>query len=165
MTRPVLADGVRARVLVAVMLAVGALVLFAAYRASERSLGGHVLSPFESGGADRQIDAAVDTLLNRYGIERAWVRSWRVQTPGKKTIRIERRVQVPPEFVSLAFNHELNQLVSQVVARAVASEKSEASTVTMHIIRSGMIVESIAFVTRADLKHPEEMKTGRVVHQ
>lgn len=101
------------------------------------------------------IDAAIDTVLAHHSIHKEWVRTWRSLVRGKQSARTQRRVLVPPEFMSLAFNHELNLLLSPLGANAVASERMKESTVDVHIIKDGLILETIMFVVRHDLKSPE----------
>ena len=92
------------------------------------------------------INNAVDSLFTQYEIDRRAVKSWYVQTPDKRNIRLERRVVVPPDFVSMNFNLDLNRMVSSYGARAMATERTKESTVMVHIIRDNMIVQSITFL-------------------
>ena len=146
--------GIRLRLLIACMLAAGALILFAAKKAAEKTPPRRSESVPKVHAAAREIDAVIDTLFARYKIQKMWVKAWRVQTPNKELLRLERRVFVPPEFLSLTFNFELNRLVAQYGARTVASERRDESTVTMHIIKDRVIIVSIALVVRHDLKPP-----------
>ncbi len=152
MTSVQLSREIRARLFIASMLGLSALVLFAANRATERVRRGSGVSTPQLQGVTREVETVLDTLFVRHGIEQTWVKTWRVQTPDKRTIRIEKRVFVPPEFVSVVFNQELNRLIMQYGARAVALEHLEESTVTMHIIHDHMIIESVSFVVRRDLR-------------
>lgn len=154
MTLGKLPKEIRMRLLIAGMLATGALVLFAAQQVADRiQLQGGTRIP-DILPHEQEIEGAIDALLARYRIEKTWVRTWRVLTPNKKLLRIERRVFVPPTFVSVTFNHDLNQLLSQYGSRAVASERGGESTVTMHVIKNGRIIESITFVVQRDLNSP-----------
>ena len=89
---------------------------------------------------------AVDSLFTCYQIDRRTVKSWYVQTPDKRNIRLERRVMVPADFLSMNFNLDLNRMVSEYGARAMATERTKESTVTVHIIKDKMIVQSITFL-------------------
>jgi hypothetical protein len=103
----------------------------------------------------RSVNTIVDTVLARHGILREQVRSWQVQGPGRKFLRIERRVTVPPEFVSVQFNHDLNEALDGTGARVVATERTRENTVTTHIKRGSTIIESITFVvTRNPVTRP-----------
>lgn len=134
------------------MLTVVALVLFALDKSIERTsppaLGSHnPARPLLS-----QIDSIVDTLFTRYQIDASGVKSWGVFTRDKRFIRRERRVYVPPQFISLDFNHDLSRQLSEIGVRIVATERTKESTVSMHIISEGMIVETITFVLKRDLE-------------
>ena len=94
----------------------------------------------------RSVNTVVETLLVRSGIDRSQVRSWQVQTPDRKFIRTERRVVVPPDFISVKFNHALNRALEGSGARVVATERTKGNTVTFHIKTGATIIESITFV-------------------
>lgn len=134
------------------MLAVGSLVLFVANRVTEKIEKKSALKEALARPLLQRVNAAVDTLLDRYRIDGRWVKSWSVFTPGRKFIREERRVYVPPRFISLDFNHDLGEALAAYDVRVVATERTRESTVSMHIINDGMIIESIAFVLKRDLE-------------
>ena len=148
--------GLRIRFMAAILLACCAVLLVLLNVATEkigqragrgRATAGRIV-PAEDAGLSG-INTVVDTLLARYQIDRRSVKSWYVQTQDKRNIRLERRVIVPPDFVSMKFNLDLNRMVSAYGARAVATERTRESTVTMHIIKDKMIVQSISFVMQS----------------
>jgi hypothetical protein len=100
----------------------------------------------------RQVNDLVDALFADYGIKRPWIRTWQVHTPDRKFVRIQRRVYVPPEFVSPSFNLELNRRLAEYGARAIATERTKENTVTMHIMKDRTVVESISFVVKRGLQ-------------
>ncbi len=144
-------DAVRWRVVAAGMLTVAALVLFMANRVTEKIEAISALKEVQARPLLSQIGKVVDTLFERYQIDTRWVKSWRVLTPDKKFIREERRVYVPPRFISLDFNHDLSRELAAHNVRVVATERTKESSVSMHIIKDGMVIESITFVLRRDL--------------
>jgi hypothetical protein len=131
------------RILLAAGLAVVAVVLFLIRQSAP-------LPPVERARMVRgdlpSVNAVVDTVLARHGIGRDQVRSWQVQTPDRKFLRIERRVTVPPEFISVQFNHDLNEALNGTGARVVATERTRENTVTTHIKSGSTIIESVTFV-------------------
>jgi len=134
------------------VLAATATILFALYsldnagsRSGARSKGG-VRS------TTKEIDAVVDTLLGRYGINPAWIRTWHVGVRGAAFARVERRVWVPPGFIAQQFNHELNQLLLDQGARVVGLERTAEGKVTLHILQNGLVVESLSLVLNHDLE-------------
>ncbi len=113
------------------------------------------VNPSTNAGSDSLVDmvhAMVDSLLARHQIRKEWVKTWQVRTPAKKFIRSERRVFVPPKFISLNFSLDLNRSLSKYGVRTVSTERTKESTVTIHIMMGGHIVESISFVMRPDLE-------------
>jgi hypothetical protein len=147
------APGLRIRVILAILLACCAVLLVllnvATEKIGQRAGRGRATAVRTVSAEDAAlvgINSVVDTLLARYQIDRRSVKSWYVQTADKRNIRLERRVIVPSDFLSVKFNLDLNRMVSAYDARAVATERTKESTVTMHIIRNKMIVQTIAFV-------------------
>jgi hypothetical protein len=92
------------------------------------------------------IQEVIDTLLLRYGVNRALVKMWRVTTPDKTPVRIEQRIPVQADFLSLVFNHDLNRRLAPFGAHVIATERTKENTITMHIVRGGMTIRSMAFV-------------------
>ena len=143
----------RRRLLFAGLLAACVVVLILLNIASEkisrrsgqgRSTVVKVASPDEAAIAG--ISSAVDSLFVRYQIDRRSVKSWYVQTPDKQNIRMERRVVVPADFITMNFNLDLNRMVEPYGARVIATERTKESTVMMHIIKNKFIVQSITFL-------------------
>jgi hypothetical protein len=96
------------------------------------------------------IEEVVDTLLARHGIPQSAVRTWRVLSLDKKPIRLEQRIMVSREFLSLVFNGELNIMLAPFGAHVVGTERTRENTVTMHIVWAGTTVRSMAFVLSPD---------------
>lgn len=146
-----LSNAVRLRVVAAVMLVVSALVLFMANRVTEKIEQKSSLREVQLRPLLQQVNEVVDTLLDRFQVDRTWVTSWNVFTRDKRFIRQERRVYVPSKFVSLDFNHDLARGLSPYGVRVIASERTREMSVSMHMIHEGMVIESITFVLKRDL--------------
>ena len=134
------------------MLSVTALVLFALDQSTERITQPSPGKQIPPRPLLNQIDSVIDTLFNRYQIDGERAKSWSVFGRDKRFIRKERRVYVPPKFISLDFNHDLGRRLSDFNARVVATERTKESTVSMHVLNDGMIIESILFVVNRELK-------------
>jgi hypothetical protein len=100
------------------------------------------------------INRAVDSLLVLYGIDQSAVRTWQVTMPDKRVARMEQRIIVSPQFASVRFNHDLNTAVGAFQARVAATERVKENSVTMHIVRSGRTIRSMAFVIDPRLRAP-----------
>ncbi|HCV42361.1 MAG TPA: hypothetical protein DGH68_02670 [Bacteroidetes bacterium] len=137
---------------VVAMLAVVALMLFALDKSTDRTSRLSAGKQVPSRPSLNQIDVVIDTLFNRYQIDARGAKSWSVFARDKRFIRKERRVYVPPQFISLDFNHDLSRQLSDFNARVVATERTKESTVAMHIVSDGMVVETITFVLKRDLE-------------
>jgi len=102
------------------------------------------------------VNETVDTLLARYGIEKGWIKTWQVQTPNKRFLRVERRVFVPGDFISVNFNHDLSRtLAAYGATTVVGTERTKENTVTLHIKKDNTIIQSISLVTKRDLQRGE----------
>ena len=94
------------------------------------------------------VEVVIQKLLLRFQIDDKSIRTRKVPSGDGKFVRIERRITVAPEFNAMSFNHELNNAVASLGATAIATEKSEDKTVTVHVKKNGVIVESIVFLAR-----------------
>jgi hypothetical protein len=125
-----------------VMTVAAALLLFldvqSPPRAQSRSAS---FSPAASGG----IQAAVDSMLRRYGISRSAVRTWNVLSREKKVVRVAQQIEVSRDFPSLVFNDQLQRMLEPVEAHVVATERLKDNSVTMHIVCGGRTVRSLVF--------------------
>lgn len=147
-----LPSGLRARVLIAGLLLASAVVLFAANRVAERSAVRRAVSSGSNAGTMEGIVTAVDTVLRRYGIPRESVKTWRIPAAGTGFSRVERRVIVPPAFISLDFNLALSRALEPYHARVIATERTKESTVSVHIIKDGLIIQSVTFVLKREVR-------------
>lgn len=153
-----LPEPIQRRLIVAGLLVIGALMLIPATRFGDQSekrektgRGGSPQIGHASQSVRRDIDTVIDTLLSKYRIEKEWVKSWQVQNHEKGFLRSERRVLVPPDFISLSFNLDLNRMLSDYGARAIASERTKESIVTMHVVKEGTVLETLSFIVSNEL--------------
>jgi hypothetical protein len=140
------------------MLVVGALVLLMANRVSEKIEEKSKLKEAHARPLQLIVDTVLDTLFDHYEIQPRWIQSWNVLTPNRKFVRTERRIYVPPEFVSIDFNHDLSHELLPYDLQVVATERTKESTVSMHVMHAGMVVESITFIVRRDLKQTSNIR-------
>lgn len=105
--------------------------------------------------AGPEVQAIVDSMLNRYGISRSSVRVWNILSLDRKPIRIAEQIEVPRAFPSLVFNAQLQKMLEPHSARVFATERSRDNVVTMHIVRRGKTIRSLAFsLTRSEEEKP-----------
>lgn len=132
-----------------VRLVVLAIVLVIAVPLIVLLISNRAASPAETSMAVApSVEVVIQKLLLRYQIDDKSIKTRKVASGDGKFVRIERRVVVAPEFNAMSFNHELNNAVALLGANAMATEKSEDKTVTVHVKKSGVIVESIIFVVK-----------------
>ena len=99
-----------------------------------------------------QLDAEVDGILARSGVEQKWIRKQAIPLANMNYPRIERRVAVPPEFLPLQLNAVLNSMAHRYNGRAVGTEDLKQHTVSIHIEVERVIVQTIILKTKFDLK-------------
>jgi len=128
-----------ARLGLAAALGCGALVLSIALTSARRAPRP---AGSDAGGA---CAAIVDSLLGRYGVDRDGIRTWAAKAGGEPTGRIEEHIPVPASFRSLEFNHALARRLAPLGMSVVATERSRDNAVTMHIVRGGVTIRSLAF--------------------
>jgi hypothetical protein len=97
------------------------------------------------------VDNAVTSLLAQHGVAPGMIRTWRVSSPKKQEFRIEQRVRVSPDFVSIEFNHALGQMLAPYDITVSATERTRERTVTMHLVLGGAVVRTIMFVMDPDV--------------
>jgi hypothetical protein len=138
------------RALGATLLSCCVLVLFALDSTEPGPTGSVAPGSKTTTGWRESVGRCVDSLFVLYGINSDRVRTREVKLPDRSSHRIEQRSTVPPDFVSVEFNHDLNTAVRPFGARIVATERVREGIVTMHIVRSGRTVRSIIFLTDPD---------------
>jgi hypothetical protein len=109
------------------------------------------------------IDAVIDSLLVRSHVDLRTVKSWTVRTADREVLRRESRIDVPPSFLSLVFNHDLHNRVLPFGARVVATEHSREQTVTMHVRKDGLVIRTLIFRTVSDA-HPTTRERNNPSH-
>lgn len=97
------------------------------------------------------VEDAVNALLAQHGVAPALVRTWRVSSPRRQEFRIEQRVRVSPDFVSIEFNRALGALLAPYDIKVSATERTRERTVTMHLVLQGAVIRTITFVMDPDL--------------
>jgi hypothetical protein len=139
-------SGITRRLWVAAGLGISALALTLA--------GGTALKDADCGAMAGELPPAVvagirdsvDAVLTRYAIDRAEMKSWRVQGTGGRVFRFALGASVPADFPTLQLNRALGAALRPFDAGVFATERTKARTVTMHIVRDGVTVWSVSLV-------------------
>jgi hypothetical protein len=140
--------GISRRLKIAGVLAALAILLFAADRLFPSSAVDSTLLRENERTAGLAAGRALDSLFVRCGIDRGSIATWQVFSAERKFMRVEQRVVVPPDFVSLQFNHDLAELVAPLDLRVVGTERAKENIVTMHIVQSGLTIRSVTFLVK-----------------
>ena len=112
---------------------------------SSPSAGGNVDGP----GFRKELVAAIDSLLELHGIDRRGVRTRSIALPGGTALRTEQRIDVPDDFVSLQFNHEMATRLRRTGARVIGTERVREGLTSLHIVRGGATVWTLQFVRKS----------------
>ena len=140
--------GLVVRLAAAGLLAViaAALLFLGASRPGDRPRAERALPSAGSG----QIDSVVDALLTRYGIAPPGAAARRVRRLNSDFERIEEHIPVSSGFVGLEFNRDLNKRLAPLGASVFGTERTNETSVTMHIVRGGMTIRSIVFTVEKE---------------
>jgi hypothetical protein len=138
------------RSLLSVALGSVALVLFVMNKPAAEKSQEQLRQEFAS--TLQQIDREIDSVLTRSGVQQKWIRKQAIPLANVFFPRIERRVAVPPEFLTLQLNAVLNSIAHRYNGRAVGTEDLKQHTVSIHIELQRVIVETIILKTNFDLK-------------
>jgi len=90
----------------------------------------------------RAIDKGVDDILDRFGVEKTWIRKKQL-TADERFTRVERRVVIPPSIIPAMVNREMNLLAHRFQGRAVATENLRENTVTIQIILDRSVIQTV----------------------
>jgi hypothetical protein len=131
----------RSRLLLAGGLAAAAVVLGLALLLRPQPSHSPPPAPAEA----EAIDRAVREELAAHRIPAGTVRTRRVKTPAAGFERVERRVTVPGDFVTVEFNRELNERVGPHGGRSFATERTKENTVSVHVLTGGTVVQTVLF--------------------
>jgi len=136
------------RVIVSLLLALGALALFLVGRdpAPPPRAGG------DSGGEPDSltvsvIDAGIDSVLASFGIPERDIRKRAADTAAGSLPRTERRVTIGPQIVPVMVNAALNVMAHRYGSRAVASENVRLNIVTIHLELAGRVIHTVILKT------------------
>lgn len=89
------------------------------------------------------VDSLVDSFLRDQGIDRKKERKWAVRSPAGAVIRMERRIQVPREQITLELNRALSEEVASIGGHVAGSERTKESTVILHVVVDGMTLHTL----------------------
>ena len=147
------------RFLISVTLAFLALGLFLVHRGrgpnpTEREVQ-HILA------WSKEIDREIDSVLVRFGIDEASWKKHHVAIPNSGLYRIERRVLIQRDVVTVQLNQALKSMAERYGARAVASENLKENKVTMHVELDGYVIESIILKVIPESERSGGKRTAR----
>jgi hypothetical protein len=96
------------------------------------------------------LNAHVDSVCIRFGIDPDMGRTRRVQGVGGPPTQNERRFRVPPDFSTLEFNSALSTRLLPTGARVVATERTKEKSVSMCIVKNGQTLLTVVLDVRRD---------------
>ena len=97
---------------------------------------------------DRELHAALDSLMGVYGIAAGGVRTRTIKDDDGTVFRSEQRIDVPVEFAALRFNYDLATRLHRAGARVVGTERVRERLTSLHVVRDGSTVWTLQFALR-----------------
>jgi len=131
-------------------LAVACLGLFLANRLFGVDPLPALAPPREDSLTAAALNAHVDSVCIRFGLDPGAGRTRRVQGESGSPTRNERRFRVPPDFSTLEFNSALNTRLFPSGARVVATERTREKSVSMCIVKNGQTLLTVVLDVRKD---------------
>jgi len=96
------------------------------------------------GAVLQAIDHLVDSVLTAYHIDRSSGKKWSIRNGGGEVVRIERRIRVPRELVSILFNRDLGRSVRPLGAHVTGTERTKESLVVLHVVARRRTMHTIS---------------------
>jgi hypothetical protein len=132
-------SSVRRRIGVALILGILAVVLVLITSSDEPPHTGTL----SGGPLVASVDSLVDGFLREQGIDRKKERKWSVRNRDGDVIRMERRVLVPPDLITLELNRALDHAVEPLGGHVAGTERTKESIVVLHVVVGGMTVHTL----------------------
>jgi hypothetical protein len=133
--------GIIWRLAISIVLGASAVLLFILNRDEEVVTAEEMQRQFSV--SVQSIDAEVDGILEKFGVEKGWIKRSEIPATGGGLARIERHVLIPPTVVPVLVNREFNLLARRFQGRVVATENLKENTVTIHILLHQSIIHTI----------------------
>jgi hypothetical protein len=142
MTRKAKSLSLHARLIVAALLGVCAIVLVGIIVFVKDSPVSH-RGTAGSQAATTSIDEQLRATCAQFGITEKGVRLRKVTDKAGRVLRMEHRIAVPQDFSSFEFNSALNRRVGRLGARVVGTEKPKDHTVTLQVMQDDRTLMSV----------------------
>lgn len=106
-----------------------------------------------------EVDSAVEKVLEKFQIDKSWIKRTEINISGSDTKRIELKVMIPPEILPALINVELKRMADNYKLQVSATENLKENMVTIHIHENRKIIETIILkVTQAQKKQDRKEK-------
>lgn len=94
------------------------------------------------------VDSAVDKVLSKFRVSKNQMKRNEIRFAETDFVRIEKRINVPNDSLSLLMNLELKQMMDDYGLKVSGTENFKEKITTLYIIDKGTILQSISFKSK-----------------
>ena len=131
------------RIFVVIILAIACTLLFYVEEIKEPKLKEHSTTVVQQGYTLAEVDSVVEKVLEKFQIDKSWIKRTEISIPGSGQKRIERKVAIPPEIIPALMNVELKRMADNFNLQVSATENLKENMVTIHIHDNRKIIETV----------------------
>jgi hypothetical protein len=118
-------------------------LLFYIEEIKEPKLKEHSTSVIQQSYTLAEVDSAVEKVLEKFQIDKSWIKRTDISIPRSSQKRIERKVAIPPEIIPALMNVELKRMADKYNLQVSATENLKENMVTIHIHDNRKIIETV----------------------
>jgi uncharacterized protein YpmB len=131
------------RIFVVIILAIACTLLFYVEEIKEPKLKEQTSGVVQQSYTLAEVDSVVEKVLEKFQIDKSWVKRTEITVTGSGQKRIERKVAIPPDIIPALMNVEFKRMVDNYNLQVSATENLKENMVTIHIHDNRKIIETI----------------------
>ena len=140
------------RIFVVTFLAIAAALLFYVEEIKEPKLKEQTSAVVQQSYTLADVDSVVEKVLEKFQIDKSWIKRTEISIPGSGQKRIERKVAIPPEIIPALVNVKLKRMADKYNLQVSATENLKENMVTIHIHDNRKIIETVILKITQPLK-------------
>jgi len=148
------------RIFVVIILAIAVALLFYVEEIKEPKLNENATAAIQQGYSLVEVDSVVEKVLEKFQIDKGWIKRTEISVEGSSQKRIERKVAIPPDIIPALMNVEFKRATENFKLQVSATENLKENAVTIHIHDNRKIIETIILkITQAPKKPDRKEKS------
>lgn len=143
------------RIFVVIILTIAIALLFYIGEIKEPNLKEQISAFVQPDYTLAEVDSAVQKVLEKFQIDKSWIKRTEISITGSAQKRIELKVMIPPEIIPALINVELKRMAKNYKLQVSATENLKENMVTIHIHENRKIIETIILKITQEQKKQE----------